>query len=33
MIKNNLIKIIAYTLAITGLFYNLVSARQDREIK
>ena len=30
MIKNNLIKILAYTLAITGLFYNLVSAEDTR---
>lgn len=30
MIKNNLIKILAYTLAITGLFYNLVSADDAR---
>lgn len=30
MIKNNLIKIIAYIFAVTGLFYNLVSAEDTR---
>jgi uncharacterized membrane protein YwzB len=33
MIKKSFIKIIAYILVITGLFYNLVSANQDTDIK
>jgi hypothetical protein len=33
MIKKSFIKIIAYILVIIGLFYNLVSANQDTDIK